>query len=634
MDKTNKTRNLRLCTWQRLLLASLLAMGSNPLFAAAKEEQRTNNPALQAQEHDFAEAEAAVKSHPLKEAYFGELHMHTSYSLDAYIGGNRNTPDAAYRFAKGEDITIHGDRHNIVKPLDFAAVTDHAEYIGELYSTQNKDAPGYDNALLTELRGLTSMEEQEAWFFKYVVTPARKGATGHPSFWAGEETTASAWQMMQTVAESHYKPGVFTTLLGFEWTSSPSGGNMHRNVVFRDMRAPRLPFTSIDSRDEEKLWEWMAQQAEQGSTLLAIPHNSNASKGLMFEPVDNSGKPLDAQYAKNRAKWEPLIEMMQIKGNSEVNRKLWPADEFADFENGDSIALYSERTFTKPNYVRWAVGKGLHYAQTLGENPYKLGFVGGTDNHNGAMSDVVEDNYIGSHGPMDGSVKQRREGEIPQWIKARDSSPGSITGVWASKNTRSEIYDALAARESFVTSGTRIKPRFFAGADLSAAKTPKALVEQGYKQGVAMGGTLQGLKKSPIFSVYASKDPDGANLDRIQIVKSWVDASGEPQDTVFDVVWSGERKIAANGKLAAVGNTVDLKTAAYTNTIGSAELMGTWSDATFDPKQHAAYYVRVLEIPTPRWTTYDAVRNNLPLLDDVPATIQERAWTSPIWYTP
>jgi len=326
--------------------------------------------------------------------------------------------------------------------------------------------------------------------------------------------------------------------------------------------------------------------------------------------------------------------MMQIKGNSEVHRKFWPADEFANFENGDSVGTFSGRAFKPQNFVRWAVIKGLDYQTKLGANPYHLGFTGGTDNHNGLPSDVAENDYIGSHGPADGSLEARRTGEIDGWIKAKESNPGSIAAVWATKNTRAAIWDAMAARESFVTSGPRIKARLFGGADLTAPADGKALVEQGYQSGVPMGGTLKGLSKVPTFTVWAAKDPDGANLDRIQIVKGWVDAKGEPRDKVFNVVWSGARKPAKDGKLPLVGNTVDVKTATYSNSIGAVELMGSWTDPEFDSKQPALYYVRVLEIPTPRWTTYDAVRNKLPLLEDVPATVQERAWTSPIWYTP
>ena len=305
--------------------------------------------------------------------------------------------------------------------------------------------------------------------------------------------------------------------------------------------------------------------------------------------------------------------MMQIKGNSEVHRKLWPADEFADFENADSVGSFSGRTFKKENFVRWAVTKGLYWEAKLGENPYRLGFTGGTDNHNGAPSDVAENDYVGSHGPADGTLEARRTGEIDGWIKAKESNPGSLAGVWATRNTRAAIWDALSAREAFVTSGPRIKPRFFGGVGL-AATDAASLVKLGYEKGVPMGGDAEGAPAAPTFAVSAQKDPNGANLDRIQIIKGWVDAKGEPQEKMYDVVWSGDRKLDAKGKLPAVGSTVDVKAATYTNAIGSPELVGTWTDPKFDPKQYAVYYVRVLEIPTPRWTTYDAVRNNLPLL--------------------
>jgi hypothetical protein len=579
--------------------------------------------------------EAAVPENPLKEAYFGETHVHTSYSLDAYIGGARITPDDAYKFAQGSDVVVNGQKHNIGRPLDWVAVSDHAEFIGEMYSTQVPGAKGGDNAMLSELRNLKSVDEQRAWFLKYVVANNRGDHPEHPPFYAGPETTQSAWKEIEIkAAVDNYRPGKFTTLAGYEWTAAPQAGNMHRNVIFRDLNVPDMPLSALDSNDEEKLWTWMSEQEKKGMKLLAIPHNSNGSKGLMFEPIDNSGKPITAEYARLRSHFERLIEMMQIKGNSEVHRSFWPADEFAGFENGDSLASFSGRTFKKENFVRWAVTKGLDYEAKLGVNPYQLGFIGGTDNHNGLPADVAEDDYIGSHGPADGSLKERREGEIDGWIKSKESSPGSISAVWATRNTRAAIWDAMAARETFVTSGPRMKVRFFGGTALSAPADARRLVEQGYRDGVPMGGTIGKATKAPTFTVWASKDPNGANLDRIQIIKGMVDAKGEPQDKVIDVVWSGDRKPDAKGKLPPVGNTVDLKTATYKNSIGSAELMGTWTDPDFDPAQHALYYVRVLEIPTPRWTTYDAVRNNLPLLDDVAATVQERAWTSPIWYSP
>ena len=585
--------------------------------------------------NNLAEVEAAIPENPLKNAYFGETHIHTSFSMDAYIGGGRLSPSDAYRFAKGEDVTLNNQLHNIVKPLDFAAVSDHAEFIGEMYSTQVSGAPGHYQPALDELRGLTEFEDQEAWFSKYVISNMRSAKPEHPPFYAGPETTKSAWKdVIIKAAHDHYEPGVFTTLIAFEWTASQDGGNMHRNVIFRDSVVPDLPFSALDSNDEEALWAWMAKQEANGSTLLAIPHNSNGSKGYMFDPVDNSGKPIDAEYARTRRHFEPLIEMMQIKGNSEVVASLWSADEFANFENAESVSTYNGRDFKKQNFVRWAVTRGLAYQEKFGENPYKLGFIGGTDNHNGAPSDVVEENYIGSHGGADKTTERRREGEITGWLMVRDSNPGSIAGVWASRNTRGAIWDAMSARETFVTSGTRIKPRFFGGDTLTEPGDPVALVEQGYAQGVPMGGTLSDLDGPPTFTVHAMKDATGANLDRIQIIKGWVDEAGEPQEQIINVVWSGNREPDADGNLPSVGNTVDLETAMYTNDIGAAVLTGSWTDDNFDPSKPALYYVRVLEIPTPRWTTYDAVKHGLPLLENVPAIIQERAWTSPIWYNP
>ena len=624
----------------------LLAWFAISLFIAAcgqRDESPTPDPdvaveqdvaAAPAAASSLAELEAAVPDEPLKRAYFGETHVHTSYSLDAYIGGARLTPSDAYRFAKGETVTINGRPHNIVKPLDFAAISDHAEFLGEMYSTQSEGAPGHDQDALNELRSLKGIEQQNAWFQKWVISNMRSAEPGHPPFYAGPETSKSGWQIEIDAAKEHYEPGTFTTMIGFEWTASQDAGNMHRNVLFRDEQVPELPFTSFDSNDEEELWAWMTEQEARGSRLFAIPHNSNGSKGYMFEATDNSDEPIDAAYARKRSHFERLIEMMQIKGNSEVTQSLWPADEFAGFEDAASINSFSGRKKFKRNYVRWAVIKGLAYEQEFGENPYKLGFSGGTDNHNGAPSDVVEDNYDGSHGPFDGSVDARRELEIDGWIKSRESSPGSITGVWATRNTRSAIWDSMWNRETFVTSGTRITPRFFGGSDLSETGDTNALIEAGYAGGVPMGGTLQAMDTPPSFTVHATRDPEGANLDRIQIIKGWTDGEGEPQERIIEVSWSGDRKLDADGKLPVVGNTVDLESALYTNSIGAAELIGHWTDDDFDPVRSAVYYMRVLEIPTPRWTTYDAVRNGLPLLEDVSATIQERAWTSPIWYTP
>ncbi|MGA8032755.1 MAG: DUF3604 domain-containing protein [Casimicrobiaceae bacterium] len=585
-------------------------------------------------------AAPAIPTNPLKEAYFGEQHLHTAYSLDAYIGGARLMPSDAYRFAKGEEVDVGGIKLRLHAPLDWAAVTDHAEYIGEMYSTMTAGAPGHDDAQLKELRDLKSIDEREKWFLEYVVKNNRGETPQHPPFYAGPGTSTSGWKQILAAAEEHNQPGKFTTIPAFEWSAAPKGGNLHRNVFFRDMKVPDRPMSYVDINREEGLWAWMAELEKQGMTVIAIPHNSNASKGMMFPAEDSTGKPLDRGYAEMRNRFEPLIEMMQVKGNSEVHRSFWAADEFANFENADSLGDYSGRDlkkFGKHNWVRWGLGKGLAYEKSLGVNPFHYGIVGGTDNHNGTPSDVEEDNFLaGSHGAADNTVELRRNGEVGGWLKGKDLNPGALTGVWAPQNTREAIFDGLKSRETFATSGPRIKLRFFG--QFGTAEPPadyRTLVERGYAQGVPMGGTLKaGSAGAPTFTVWAMKEPDGANLDRIQIVKGWVDAKGEPQDRVFDVVWSGNRKQDAKGKVPAVGNTVDVTKATYANTIGSGELTGTWTDPSFDPGQGAVYYVRVLLIPTPRWSTYDAVRAGLPLMPGVAATVQERAWTSPIWYAP
>ena len=591
---------------------------------------------LMAQAHSaLANQNDTVKSNPLRNAYFGETHMHTSYSLDAYIGGNRITPSDAYRYAKGEAVIINGKETARKRPLDFTAVTDHAEYIGEMYSTMVDGAPGHDQDLLKQLRNLSTLEEKQQWFQKYVISVNRGTTPTHPPFYAGPETTKSAWQVAIAAAEKHNRPGKFTAFVAFEWSGAPNGGNLHRNVIYRDANVPELPVGYADINREDGLWTWMKKNEALGMKALAIPHNSNASKGMMFPDVDASGKPIDLKYAQLRQHFEPLIEMMQIKGNSEVHRKFWPADEFANFENADSIQKYSGRTFHKGDFIREGLKKGLIFEKQLGTNPFKYGSIGGTDNHNGLPSAVAEDSFIGGHGPEDGSVKRRREDGVGGWIDGKDLSIGSLAGVWATENTRAAIWDAMKRRETFSTSGPRMSIRLFGGADLPVKpENEEVLVKQGYELGVPMGSDLGSIGTAPTFTVYAMKDPDGANLDRIQIIKGWVDANGKTDEKIINVSWSDKRKPDTNGKLPAVGNTVNLETAKYTNDIGAATLMGSWKDQDFDPEQHAFYYARVLEIPTPRWSTYDAVRNKLPLLNDVQATIQERAWSSPIWYKP
>ncbi|WP_108839124.1 DUF3604 domain-containing protein [Tateyamaria sp. Alg231-49] len=578
---------------------------------------------------------AIAEPNPLRDAYFGETHLHTAFSLDAYIGGTRLMPADSLAYARGEAVTLpDGSIVQHKRPLDFAAVTDHAEYLGEMYSTMFEDAPGHDDKDLVALRGLESLEDRQDWFIKYVVSSNRSATPQHPPFYAGPATARSAWQVIIEAAEEANEPGVFTALIGFEWSAAPNGANLHRNVLFRDSNVPSIVPSYIDINEEENLWAWMKEQEAEGRHLFAIPHNSNASKGRMFPDIDSFGDAMDLEYARTRQAYEPLIEMMQVKGNSEVHRKFWAADEFAGFENADSIQKNSGRIFRQRDFVRGGLVDGIGYEFALGVNPFKYGFIGGTDNHNGLMSEVAEDEFIGAHGPEDGSVERRRTGSVAGWIDGQDLSIGSLAGVWAIDNTRAAIWDAMKRRETFASSGPRIKVRMFGGVDLSTPTDPVQMAQEGYLLGTHMGGNLKPAGAPPMFTVYAEKDALGANLDRIQIIKGWVDEYGDANEKIIDVVWAGDREIDPDtGKLPAVGNTVDLTTALYTNDIGAPMLMGSWTDTDFNPQSKAFYYARALEIPTPRWTTYDAVRNGLPLLENVPATIQERAWGSPIWYS-
>mgnify|MGYP006276477051 CR=1 FL=1 len=584
-------------------------------------------------------AAASVPEFPEKEAFFGETHVHTAYSFDAFLGGARLEPDGAYRFARGEEVEVSGQRYRLRRPLDWAAVTDHAEYLGEMETILQPDAPGHDLAEVKELRGLSTMEEREKWFLDFAKRN-RSGKPEHLPFWQGPASTASAWRRSVEASERHNQPGVFSTLIGYEWTLAPGAANLHRNVFFRTSQVPPSVMSALDLNNEEKLWGWLASLEGQGMNVLAIPHNSNASKGRMFPELTAAGSPIDAGYARMRARFEPLIEMMQVKGNSEVTRSFWSNDEFAGFENADSMERFGGRTFRKGDFVRAGVIQGLALQKRLGVNPYKLGFAGGTDTHNGTPGNTAEDNFMaGSHGAADGTVQARRTANIEGWMAARDENPGSLTGVWATSNRREAIWDAMKRRETFATSGTRLRVRVFAGYDFPADLASRSdMVKQAIARGgVPMGGDLPAPKKAgraPQLLVWARKDPDGANLDRIQIIKGWIDAAGRPHEKIIDVAWSGGRKRGADGKLPAVGSTVDLSKATYTNTIGAPVLVGLWRDPEFDPRQNALYYVRVLEIPTPRWSTYDAVRAGLPLLTDVPATVQERGWSSPIWFTP
>ena len=576
-----------------------------------------------------------VPTNPLKEAYFGETHVHTAYSLDAYIGGARLRPEDALRFAMGEEVSSHDVKMKLHVPLDFCAVTDHAEYIGEMYSMMTPGAKGYDQEATNAIRNAKTYEEAQMLFMKYVAGNNRGAHPQHPEFYQGVETTKSGWKEIQAATEKYYKPGKFTTLHAFEWSAAPGGANLHRNIIFRTNKVTDLPMSAYEIPREEELWQWLKKENEAGHKVLAIPHNSNASKGLMFNEVDSKGKTIDSEYAKMRQEYEPLIEMMQIKGNSEVVPRFWANDEFADFENCSSMEKYSGRVYLKKSFVRYGLERGILYQDQLGVNPYKYGFVGGTDNHNGLPSNVEEDNYkVGSHGVADLTAQSRATKAVDGWAEAYDINPGALTGVWAPANTRENIWDGMKAKETFATSGTRIKVRFFAGYDYASQyKTYEELVKEGYKKGVPMGGDLKlnGSKK-PQFIVWAIKDPNSANLDRIQIVKGWIE-KGEMKEKVFNVAVSDGRLIKADGSTTKLVAPIDLKTGAFNTNKGSTELKTVWTDPGFDASQNAFYYVRVIQLPTARWTYFDELREQVKHKTEVPKSIAERAWSSPIWFT-
>lgn len=589
------------------------------------------SPAVAETSQATAAAEAAAKQNPLKDAYFGETHIHTGVSMDAFIGGNRLTPDDAYRFAKGEEIPVNGSPHKIKRPLDFVAVTDHSEFMGEAYSLMNPGAPGYDDPIAKSFREATDLKTALGLYGKYVLLPLSTGKSPHPPFFQGAEAIKSTWRKNFEATEKHYQPGKFTTIHAYEWTAAPGGGNLHRNVLFRDTNVPEVPFSSNESPDPEKLWEWMQIQRSKGLKLFAMPHNSNESKGLLFTEETLEGKPITKAYVETRASMEPLIEMMQIKGNSEVVPDFWPNDEFADFENARSLQDYNDRKFMKQNFVRYGLGRGLKYQAELGTNPFKYGFVGGTDSHNGAPSNVEEDNWaVGSHGLADQTAEIRSKAILEGEMKVSDLNPGALTGVWATSNTRGAIWDSMYAKETFATSGPRMKVRAFAGQGFkSHYDSYEELVKDGYAKGVAMGGDYTG-EKAPQILVWAVKDPIAPNLDRIQIIKGWLE-NGEMKDEVYNVVASGDR-LRKDGTVEPIDAPIDLKTGQFNTEKGSPELMGVWTDPDYDPKQQAYYYVRVLQLPTARWSLYDELKANVKFADDVKREIVERAWGSPIWH--
>jgi len=574
-----------------------------------------------------------------KNVYFGNLHIHTSWSFDGFTNGSITGPDDAYRWAQGESIPGGGNGTPLkVKiPLDWYAVSDHAEWMGMFKLMKDPNSP---LSKLDFAKRVTSEDQAVAFkaFGDFLYDFSTGGELSKEPLFSDKKIMKSVWKEIIEIADKHYKPGKFTTFPAFEWSSNPNTRNLHRVIVFKNSdNIPELAFSSQNSTRPEDLWTWMEETRANGATLLAIPHNANASDGLMFSLNDSDGNPISKAYSEKRMRNEPIYEISQIKGTSEVHPDLSPNDEFANFELWDyTLATTAERpTNRKGSYLRQALLDGIRIESEGNGNPFKYGIIGDSDAHNSAAS-IEEDNYTGKFG-MENDPNHRVNGvpgfPEPNNQQLREFSSGGLAGVWAEENTREAIYNAMLRKETFGTSGTRMKVRFFGSFDYNKDIIKgKEWLTKAYSTGVPMGSDLKNLnnKNAPTFIVQAIKEANGANLDRVQIIKGWVDASGKSQEKLYDVALSDSRK---DGK-TPVGNTVDLKTAKYSNTIGDTEFFITWTDPDFDATQNAFYYVRVLEIPTPRWSTYDAVTLGIPVRTDIPSTIQERGWSSPIWYSP
>jgi hypothetical protein len=589
------------------------------------------------------------------QVYWGDTHLHTAMSADAGLFGNRLGLDEAYRFARGEEvISSTGQPARLGRPLDWLAVTDHS------------DAMGFATDLFKGAPAIVDTEQGSRWFTAMqeggdaaaaaaldLITTFAQGNLDPAlvaAYYPGSPAYDAVWKSTIETAERFYEPGRFTTFIGFEWTSLVAGNNLHRNVILRDggdlarQVQPMVTQGPLGSTDPLDLYAWLeAYEAKTGGDALAIAHNGNLSNGMMFPyEVQHTGAPVDETYAALRGKWEPLYEVTQIKGTGETHPLLSPDDEFAGFEIWDAGNLDLSEAKTPEmlprEYAREALKQGLALEARLGTNPYKFGLVGSTDSHT-SLSSAEEENFFGKAASGEPSSTRVEHpftrtaiGEFPGW----SLSASGYTGVWATANTREAIWDAMARREVYGTSGPRMTVRFFGGWDFTAADlTSRQPAAAGYARGVPMGGDLRpATSAAPTFMVYALRDPVGANLDRIQIVKGWQDTDGTLQEKVYDVAWSDGRAPGPDGKVPLVGNTVDVETASFVNTIGASELGTVWTDPDFDPAERAVYYARVIEIPTPRWILYDRVRLGAEIPEDATLTLQERAYTSPIWYTP
>ena len=573
-----------------------------------------------------------------RQALFGDVHVHTKYSFDAYIFGIRATPDDAYRYARGETIRHMAGYDIKLKggALDFYAVTDHAEYMGVLPAMNDENHP---LSLVEYAQDMfSSVREKINAAFRKVAGTLRSGEPLEEVY--DKTVMSSTWAEINAASERYYEPGKFTTFHGYEFTSAPDNQNLHRIVLFRGTNRPALPYNSFDSQSPEGLWDWLDGLRGQGIEGLAIPHNSNVSNGKMFELTTYSGGPITAEYARQRMRNEPIVEMTQVKGTSDTHPMLSPNDEWANFEVYTTLIGTDITGKNDGSYIRQALQRGLTLEQQLGVNPYKFGLIGSSDTHNGG-GPLDEETYFGKTGALDGTPQGRRVSTLvgDETLTGSAATPffewsaAGLAGVWAEQNNREDIYDAMRRKETFATSGTRIKLRLFAGSgypdDIFARDDFAKLA---YSAGVPMGGDLANSSKGPpTFLAQAMKDPDSAGLERLQLIRGWVDGEGELREQVYDIACAVGTPDARTHRCPATRSGVDTSTCVIPNNYGATQLEARWQDPDYDPNRRAFYYLRVLERPTCRWSTWEANRLGHPVRDGLQLTIQERGWSSPIW---
>jgi hypothetical protein len=625
----------------------LMLMGASVLFAGCGQSETEDQTGVKPQEMDASSPPATeIVANPNRNAYFGDTHIHTVLSFDAYLMGTRRTPDEAYEFAKGGAIEhATGLVMQMKKPLDFLAVSDHAFYLGMMRELANPAGPHGEHALSEVVRAATSAEGSSA-AFTAVVGQVRSHQVGTPDDLDDHDVRRSAWQEVVEAAHRHNDPGNFTTFVGYEYTTSgPEQENLHRNVIFRNENVPVMPFSRLESRNPEDLWAWMDDNRAQGIESIAIPHNMNGSNGWMFEKTYfRSDKPIDAAYAEQRMRNEPIVENSQVKGTSDTHPLLSPNDEWADFEIMPVRVASTLPSQPQGSYVRDAYLNGLLMEQESGFNPYKFGVIAASDTHNAAGS-FEEDNYFSKTGFTDTPAYRRgsvplpdSDPENPEYADGASQYWGAsgLAGVWAESNTRDAIFDGFRRKETFSTSGPHIRVRFFGGHEIDASLTEADdVIGMAYAKGVPMGGDiLRDGERAPSFYLWASKDPDTQGLQRLQVIKGWIE-DGEAKEAVIDVACSDGGVVdPVTRRCPDNGASVDLTTCATTPDKGANELSTVWQDPDFDPAQRALYYVRVLENPKCRWSTWDAIRAGVAPRPDMKATVQDRAWSSPIWYNP